>query len=282
MLLRLDQPLDLATTLESGQAFRWQHRGGWWHGIIREQVVLLREGPGGLEYRTGMTPPEQMGKILSHYFRLDDDLHAIHGSLIQDRRLAEAVQHNPGLRLLRQEPWECLIAFICSQNSNIPRISGTMERLALNFGRAMTLGKVTLHTFPSSDILAEAGEPRLRALGLGYRAGYVARTAQIVAGGGIDLESLCEEPYERAKEALLALPGVGEKVADCVLLFSLEKLEAFPIDRWVQRALEDWYMEGRRVPHRELNAWAREQFGPHAGYAQQYLFYRRRSIGKQS
>jgi N-glycosylase/DNA lyase len=173
-----------------------------------------------------------------------------------------------------------LISFICSSNSNIPRIRGTIERLAGSFGQPVKLGRRRRFTFPAPAALADAGQEALAALGLGYRAGYVARTAVTIADGGLSLDALREESYEEAKRALLELPGVGEKVADCVLLFSLEKLEAFPVDVWVRRGLQGRYpAEGRRQP-KALAAWARERFGPWAGYAQQYLFYLWRREGR--
>jgi N-glycosylase/DNA lyase len=278
MWLPLKQPLDLESSLESGQAFRWRRRGGWWEGVLGWELVWLRQGPGRLEYRTDWEPPEAIAPALLRYFRLDDDLPAIQRSLSWDPRVAEAVRRHPGLRLLRQEPWECLVSFICSSNSNIPRITGTIEGLCQAFGRPVELGRRRRFTFPTPEALAGAGQKALERLGLGYRAGYVARTAQIIAGGSLTLEALREAPYEEAKRALLALPGVGEKVADCVLLFSLEKLEAFPVDVWVRKALRE-YPEARKVKDAKLAAWARERFGPRAGYAQQYLFHRRRREG---
>ena len=277
MWLPLEQPLDLESTLESGQAFRWRRTGAWWNGVLEGHVVELRERPGGLQYRSSLSIPQGMDVALSRYFRLDDDLPAIQRSLSQDPEVARAIADYPGLRLLRQEPWECLVSFICSSNSNIPRIRGIIERMARSFGRPVGLGRRRRFTFPSPEALAEAGEKRLAKLRLGYRAAYVARTARIVAEGRLSLLALREAGYQEAKDALLELPGVGEKVADCVLLFSLEKLEAFPVDVWVRRALEERYLGGEKRPPKALAAWARDRFGRHGGYVQQYLFHRRRS-----
>ena len=220
-------------------------------------------------------------RAVRDYFRLDDDLPAIYAQLCRDERLAAAVERHWGLRILRQDPWECLIAFICSQNSNIPRIAGMQETLANTLGGTASLGSLTRRTFPTPEALASAGEARLRELGLGYRARYVAATAETVAAGGLDLLALRDAPYEDAKAALVALPGVGEKVADCVLVFALEQMDAVPIDRWVRRALEEWYLDGQRLSYRDLWAWTREAFGPYAGYAQQYLFFRRRATARE-
>ena len=275
----VDQPLDLPLTLESGQAFRWHDDGGVWSGFIEGRLLTLERDPNGLRvtYHTAHPGPE---RVVRGYFRLDDDLPAIYARLCQDERLSAAVHRHWGLRILRQDPWECLIAFICSQNSNIPRIAKMQETLANTLGATATLGPLTRRAFPTPEALASAGEARLRELGLGYRARYVAGTSEVVAAGGLDLLALRAAPYEDAKAALVALPGVGEKVADCVLLFALDQLDAAPIDRWVRRALEDWYLDGRRLSYRDLWAWTREAFGPYAGYAQQYLFFRRRETAR--
>lgn len=276
----VDQPLDLPLTLESGQAFRWHEDEGVWSGFIEGRLLTLERDAAGLHVTHDPATLPHAERAVRDYFRLGDDLPAIYARLCEDERLAAAVRQHWGLRILRQDPWECLIAFICSQNSNIPRIAGMQETLANTLGETATLGALRRQAFPAPARLASAGEARLRELGLGYRARYVAGTAEVVATGGLDLPALRGAPYEDAKSALLALPGVGEKVADCVLLFALDQLDAAPIDRWVRRALEDWYLDGQRLSYRELWAWTREAFGPFAGYAQQYLFFRRRETAR--
>ena len=275
----VDQPLDLPLTLESGQAFRWHADAGVWSGFIEGRLLTLERDPAGLRVTHDSAHPGPE-RAVRDYFRLDDDLPAIYAQLCEDERLAAAVHRHWGLRILRQDPWECLIAFICSQNSNIPRIAKMQETLADTLGATATLGALARRAFPTPEALASAGETRLRELGLGYRASYVARTAEAVAAGGLDLLALRGAPYEDAKAALVELHGVGEKVADCVLLFALDQLDAAPIDRWVRRALEDWYLDGRRLSYRDLWAWTRKAFGPYAGYAQQYLFFRRRETAR--
>ena len=276
----VDQPLDLPLTLESGQAFRWREDDGVWSGFIEGQLLTLERDEGGLRVNYDPATLPLAERAVGDYFRLDDDLPAVYAQLCEDERLAAAVRQHWGLRILRQDPWECLIAFICSQNANIPRIAGMQEALADTLGESARLGAVTRRGFPTAGALAAAGEARLRDLGLGYRARYVAGTAEAVAAGNLNLPALRAAPYEDAKAALLALPGVGEKVADCVLLFALDQLDAAPIDRWVRRALEDWYLGGQRLSYRGLWGWTREAFGPYAGYAQQYLFFRRRETAR--
>jgi len=147
----------------------------------------------------------------------------------------------------------------------------------VNLGRALCLDGHTRYSFPTPERLAEAGEQLLRTLGLGFRAPYVANAARTVASGDLDLEALRYAPYQDAKERLMDLPGIGPKIADCVLLHSLDKLEAFPIDVWVRRAMAEWYFQGRKPPpDRVMWEWAQEYFGPYAGYAELYLFHGRR------
>ena len=221
------------------------------------------------------------------YLRLDDDLPAIYDSITWDANVSSQVQRYPGLRVLRQEPWECLVAYICSANSNIETIHLNMERLSNEFGSLLTLanpdgatsGVSTFrrHTFPSPADLAEAGEGELRRLKLGFRAPYVHQAAVAVLEGRLDLQRLIRAPYGDTKAELMALRGIGDKIADCIALMSLEKMEAFPIDVWVRRALADWYFPGQKTPtNRTLLPWAQEYFGRYAGYANQYLFHGRR------
>lgn len=283
MWLPVTQSLDLETTLHSGQVFRWELLEGCWNGFVNGILVSIREHSSGLEYEfaesdriaypDGGTNALDMGNLLSSFFRLDDDLSVVRDELSRDSYLATAMQYAPGLRLLRQEPWECLVSFICSTNSNIPRIAGVIERIANRFGTRKKLRNFEKHSFPTASELAQSNEKELRGLGLGYRAPYVLQTAEMIAEKRLSLESLVNEDYEIAKEGLLRLPGVGEKVADCVLLFALNQSTAFPIDVWIRRVLEREYLLPKNLSYGALSRWARERFGPWAGYAQQYLYY---------
>lgn len=277
MWMNVGQPLDLSATLESGQVFRWHYKDNKWYGVISGHLVSLKDKENGIEYETNFNPPYKMEALISRYFRLDDDLSVIQDILKRDPRIAEAVETQRGLRLIRQDPWECLISFICSSNSNITRISRIMNSIAQEFGDELTLGAFNGFRFPDPSVLASVGEKRYKSLRLGYRAGYVDKTSKIIAETGVVLEELKSLSYLEAKTWLMNLPGVGAKVADCVLLFSLDKLQAFPIDVWVRRAIEEWYMNGENLSYGKLAEWASEHFGPLAGYAQQYLFHHRRT-----
>ena len=276
MQLTVSYPLGLPATLESGQAHRWRKEGQWYWGVVCGNLLKVRQNLFGLEVYSAPQPPDKLTPLLSSYFRLDDDLDVIYRMINTDPRIASVIAKYPGLRLLRQEPWECLAAFICSATSNIPRIAANMESLAEAFGEPVTLQGHTRYTFPSPLKVAMAGEQTLRDLGLGFRARYLSHAATVLADGGLDLEGVRRLPYGEAKARLMELPGVGEKIADCVLAFSLDKLEAFPIDRWVSRAIQEWYLNGKQMSYAEIVRWAQDYFGLYAGYAQQYLFHGRR------
>ncbi len=279
--LEVSEPFNLEATLGSGQAFRWRRMdSGWYGGTVGRLAVVLRQEPGGLAFRCGEWMAEGVHRVLYDYFRLEDDLQLIYREISWDSRMAQAIQRHRGLRLLRQEPWECLVSFVCSSVSNIPRISRNLEAVAQRYGEPWTVAGQTMYTFPTPERLACAEEGELRGLGMGFRARYVAKIASEVAAGAIDLDGMRRASYEEAKGILMALPGVGEKVADCVLVFSLDKLEGFPVDRWVRRGLEEWYLPGEGMSYQALRCWAQERWGRHAGYAQQYLFHDRRLAGR--
>ena len=280
--LTIDQPFDLASSLESGQAHRWKKVDGWYSGVFRGEFIQIRQKgqtPAGqtVEFRSGPSPEAEAAAMLREYFRLDDNIEAIYLDISRDARVAEMVNKYPGLRILRTEPWECLVAFICSANNNIARIHQLMERMSDEFGDPLSLNGQIRHTFPSPADLAEAGEGELRRLGLGFRAPYVAQASMAVLEGRLDLPALVRLPYPEAKAALMEIKGIGSKIADCIAIFSLDKLEAFPIDVWIRRALSEWYFPGQKTPpDRVLLEWAQDHFGRYGGYAQQYLFHGQR------
>ena len=284
MFVPVQKPFNLAASLELGPSFRWRRYDGWFYGVLSESIVRVRRVHGGFEFASEPEDEETMSPKLWDYFGLDADLTSIYGDLAADDRLRGAVDRYHGMRILRQEPWECLVGFICSANSNIKRISANMEDLADAFGQRLSMDGTVMRTFPSADRLAEAGEGRLQQMRLGYRAKYLAATSRMIADGGLDLLKLRQTPYDQALDALTGLPGVGDKVANCVLLFSLDKPEAFPVDVWVRRALDEWYLSGtgEKLSNLRMRIWAQEHFGRYAGYANQYLFFDvRRRAGVQ-
>ncbi len=280
--LEVEQPLDLAASLESGQSHRWRREDGWYFGVVTGNLVKVRQTGGGIEFHSRPGFDAEVAPLLQNYLRLDDDITAIYDEIGQDPRVAAMIDRYPGLRLLRIDPWECLVSFICSANSNIPRIHLVVERMSESYGEPLAIDGHTRHTFPTPPRLAEAGEMELRRLGLGFRAPYVDKAARVVSEGALSLEELVRVPYPDAKARLMECPGIGPKIADCIAVFSLEKLEAFPIDVWVRRALGEWYFPGQKTPpDRVLLEWAQEHFGRYGGYAQQYLFHGRRLERRQ-
>ncbi len=276
--MALDVPFDLGLSLLCGQAFRWSPlpKGGY-RGVVGGTVVDIWQREGGdLRWESGPRPLTQE-QVVS-YFRLDDDLEAIRDD-IGDPSVRGAFDSYPGLRLLRQEPWETLISFVISQVSNVPRISRTVESLAMHYGDH--LGDGMSNSFPLPEQLALADENALRLLGLGYRAPHIVHISNAVNDGQLFLEPLRYMPFPEARARLMELPGVGPKVADCTLLFSLDHLEAFPVDRWVIRAVEEWFDVRSGMSQEAIGEWARQRFGRHAGYAGQYLFHSRREGGSE-
>lgn len=184
----------------------------------------------------------------------------------------------PGLRLLNQEPWEVFVAYLVSQNSNIGKITRTLESLARLAGDRVDWRGRTWMRFPDPEQMARLSLEDLRSTGMGYRAPYVRDAAQLVASGRLRLDALRRLRYEKAKDRLLEIPGVGPKVADCILLYGLGHWEAFPTDVWIERAMRELYFR-RPVAYERVGEFARSHFGPHAGYAQHFLFHYRRVVG---
>lgn len=276
-LLPVRPPYHLYRTLGCGQAFRWRIGTAGAIGVFRGKPVRLSQTSGGIACE-GLADEGAL-RDLRHYLGLDEPLEAIEGVLRQDPVLERVLPATSGLALLHQEPWECLISFIISAFNNIPKIELSLHRLGRQFGEQVDEG---VWAFPSPDQLAGASLRDLRRCALGYRGPYVREVSRRVASGDVDLQAVGRAEYSVARQLLLTLPGVGEKVADCALLFAYGKGEAFPVDVWVKRAVERWYFGGRHKTERQIREFAHQRFGPLAGYAQQHLFHaiRRRRKGE--
>jgi len=209
--------------------------------------------------------------------------------------MRRAIQRFRGLRISRQEPWECLISYICATYKNIPAIKNTILNLSKRFGRKITFNGHDFYTFPKPSDLAHASLEEIGSCKLGFRAERVLETSKILDHEDFNLEDLRKMNYEKARQELLSLPGVGQKVADCVLLFSLDKLEAFPVDIWMKRVVLEFYpsyfersfierVSGKSSitpgEYKTISSFGRRYFGEYAGYAQEYLFPLSRSQGK--
>ena len=280
--IRPSGPFDLAMTMECGQAFRWKQisspeAGDYFEGIIFGNLVRARQEDSEVLFTSEPDHPSTFGPVFEDYLGLNHDLDAIYSALGEDPLLATLIERYPGLRILRQDPWECLISFICSANNNIKRISQNVEDISRSFGRRIAVSDDEERwAFPSPGALAAAGEQAFRDLRIGYKAEYIDKTAQVVSRGEIDLFSLREATFPEALDAVTGLPGVADKIGNCVTLFSLDKLESFPVDVHIERAVEREYaprFQGKPLTKKRMREWAQDRFGPHAGYANQYLFF---------
>ena len=302
--LAITQPFDLKLSLTMGQAFRWRELGdGWFSGVLGENLVHIRQTDVGVEYRVGGQRGERAAtdaddEMLRRYFREDDDVAAIYESISRDPKVATIIEEFPGLRILRQDPWECMVSYICSANNNVKRISEIVETIACEFGRPLELVSDTNTVFPAPDqILADTGHvTKLKKLQLGLnRDKNVVKAAYRFADGELNPNRLRSASYQDVMLTLMEGPrhrskanGIGPKIADCIALFSLDQLEAFPVDLWVWRAITqaypEWgFPEGTKPTDREMreaSRQARQVFGKYAGYANQYLFYWRRLHGE--
>lgn len=256
---------DLEQTLECGQAFRWERQpDGAYTGVAGKRFCRISQDETSI-FLEGASP-DDFERFWRGYFDLDRDYGAIRSALCQDPVMEKAVRHAPGIRVLRQEPWEALCSFLISQNNNIPRIKGIIARLCRGWGA--DLGGV--YAFPEPETLARLAPEDLSPLQAGYRARYLVGAAREVASGAVDLEALKTLPLEEARASLRRITGVGPKVAECALLYGCGRVECFPVDVWIARAMKTLFPDG--LP---------ECAKPWAGIAQQYLFhYMRRGPGK--
>jgi N-glycosylase/DNA lyase len=280
--MRLKVTFDLDFSLCCGQVFRWRKIDGWWYGVVGENVVKVRQCGCELEFENVSE------EFVQSYFGLNDDLAQISECIGRDDYVRKALGRFEGLRIVRQVPWECLISFICATYKSIAAIELMITKLSKKYGQKQVFDGMDFYNFPTVEQLADASENSLRECGLGYRAKYVQATALKIHSEKIDLEDLKKMTYQEARKMLLEFSGVGLKVADCVLLFSLEKTEAFPVDVWVKRVILNHYANQLPEPfvkklqshnsvtngeYLKISAFARSYFGAFAGYAQEYLYH---------
>lgn len=266
-----DIDMDLKNTFECGQCFRWNAESdGSYTGVafgrvlnvskIGDKVLYLKE-----------TSKRDFELVWYKYFDMGNDYDAILKALKCDSILDKAIEISRGLRILKQEPWECLVSFIISANNRIPQIKKVIENISRLYGDPIDYMGRTYYTFPRPERIATISEKALRETKCGFRAKYIIEAARMV-NSGFDLDALYEMDIDEARTRLKEIPGVGDKVADCILLFAYSKTEAFPVDVWVKRVLTDLYgFKKTRVG--DVRRFVKEKFGDYAGYAQQYLFY---------
>ena len=266
-------------SINSGQVFLWKKIDAKWYGIDGKRVLVLENAQ---KFKKNM-------KYETDFFRLDDNFEKISNDLKNDNYVRNALKMFPGLRLIRQNPFQCYISFIVSSNSNIPNIKSRLQNLCKTFGRRKMVDGKEFFLFPEPSDLANASVLDIKKCGLGYRAKAVKTASLSVLDKKIDFDFLKKIDYHTAKEELIKVFGIGNKVADCILLFSLEKLEAFPLDRWMIRILQKYYSNEFQIStitltektYERLHENAVEYFGSYAGYAQQFLFKMERELYKK-
>ena len=293
----LEGGFDLQSTVESGQSYLWDRPDGemytttaayggeaWYKTVVAPipevcsspEVLRVRQADGELQWEstTDAVP------ILTHLLRLDDDLDAIEAATPADPLLDSAFEQYRGMRLVRDPVFPCLVSFICSAQMRVSRIHGMQRRLAREYGDEIEFDGRTYHAFPTPDQLAARTEDELRELSLGYRAPYVQRTAEMIADGEVDPRGAVDREYEAARDHLTQFMGVGDKVADCVLLFSLGFTQPVPLDTWIRTAIADYYPDCDQGGYVSTSRAIRERFGgEYAGYAQTYVFHYLRNGG---
>lgn len=259
---------NLEQTLDCGQVFHWRRDGAGWLGVIGEQALRVEQ------QGETLIVPSGLEAVVARYFALDHPLRKICASFPDDPAMNAARDFCRGMRIVRQPAWECLATFITSSMKQVAHIAQISHTLRRRYGRRLEWQGVELFSYPSPEILARLCEEDLRACALGYRARSLLGAARMIAEGQVEFEAIAAMDDAAARAALCRLPGVGEKVANCALLFGFERVRAFPIDVWIERVLRQIYFPRKRqVTARRLREFSATHFGPYGGYAQQYLFH---------
>src|SRR5882724_7712396 len=275
-------------TLNSGQVFHWEKAGGGFAGTIADVAAYVEEENDVLKVRFGGTPKparetHALPNWIAHYFGLDHPLSEICASFPDDSIMNAARDFCRGLRIIRQPKWECLATFICSSMKQVAHIRQISLALRNRFGEPRHIDNHVVYTFPSAQRIARASDEELRECALGYRARNLLATARLVTSGEANLEAWSALSDVDLRARLCRLPGVGAKVANCVMLFAYGRLRSFPIDVWIERVLREKYFPRRKkIPTRGLREFSETYFGEHGGYAQQYLFHHTRMASRKS
>lgn len=269
------QDFELAHIFECGQCFRWRKNiDGSYTGVIRQGVINVKKNENNVTF-TGIVDGD-MEDICKDYFDLDRNYGDIKKSLCEnDENMKIASEYGCGIRILHQDPWEMIISFIISAANNIPRISKTIENISKAYGKEIIYNQNKYYLFPTAEELSKATIDDLRKLNLGFRDKYVFEATKRVNEGVVNIETLKTMPTLEARKELMKIPGIGAKVADCILLFSMGRMESFPVDTWIKKIMSELYVDSTNIT--KINQYASQKFGKYAGIAQQYLFYYKRS-----
>lgn len=268
--------IDIDNTINSGQVFLWKYNLNIWYGVNGDNVIAIEKNTNKISTFTHQK---------YDFFRTEDNITEIIHNIKKDKIIESAIMSSPGLRILRQDPFQCVISFITSSNSNIQKIKTTLLAICNKFGAEVNFCGQKFKLFPSSEALANASMKELADCGLGYRSRYVKSASYDIFNGMIDLNKLKSVDYHTAIDQLTKISGIGQKIADCILLFSLDKLDAFPLDRWMIRCMRKYYNKLFQLD--EKLTWKKyekaheditDYFGAYSGYAQQFLFKMERDI----
>ena len=262
--------IDIDNSINSGQVFLWKKDGPDWYGINGQDILKIN--------KNAVIKSIQNSK--TDFFRKNDNMQEIIKSISKDKTVKEAIKQYEGLRIFKQDPFQCMISFIISSNSNIQKIKNSLEKITKKFGVKVEIQNKEFFLFPKPEKLAKASIEEIKKCGVGYRAPFIKQAAEMIFSKKIDLEYLEKLDYKEAKKNICLIPGVGNKVADCILLFSLNKLEAFPLDTWMIKILEKYYSNEFKIETKTITQKQYEilhekivnYFGPYCGYAQQFLF----------
>lgn len=279
--------IDIHSTINSGQYFLWEKRNNSWYGIYEESVlkITLPENNDNLIHEYDSFPG--IGNWHQHVFRFDDKYDEIIDEISRkDQVVKNITKKYIGLRIMRQKPIQCIVSFLCSSNNNIPRIRLILRNLSRKFGKKVEWNNNTFYTFPTLKTLSTISQAELLHCGFGYRAEYVRKSVKSIVDQEIDMQLIKDSDYTKSKQEILKLSGVGEKIADCILLFSFDKIEAFPMDTWIIKLFQEKLgriivlnselkINDKITPnqYKLVSRKIREHYGKYSGYAQQFLYY---------
>lgn len=285
IILKEQDSFNLKHIFECGQCFRWNEEDdGSWIGIIKDAVIRVKKENQNIIFTGKVLGDKSFKEIIYDYFDLNTDYREYKNELSQiDEYLKESIEFGEGIRILKQDLWETIISFIISANNNIPRIKKIINAISYTYGKKIVFENEEYYLFPTPKELSKATVEDLRKLGLGFRDKRIHETTRLINEEIVSLDNI-ENMIDtnQMREELLKLDGVGPKVADCILLFALKRLDVFPIDVWVRRVMNDLYIHNEdenKVNKKELQSLAEEKFKGLSGIAQQYLFYWRREVG---
>jgi len=262
--------IDIDNSINSGQVFLWEKDGTDWYGINGQDILKIN--------KNGVIKSIINSK--TDFFRKNDNIQEIIKSISKDKTVKKAVKQYEGLRLFRQDPFQCMISFIISSNSNIQKIKSSLEKITKKFGKKVKIQNKEFFLFPEPEKIAKSTINEIKSCGVGYRAPFIKEAAKMVVLKKIDFEYLKKCDYYEAKKNICLVPGIGNKVADCIMLFSLNKLESFPLDTWMIKILEKYYSKEFKIETKTITQKQYESlhekivnyFGPYCGYSQQFLF----------